>query len=160
MSGDGGHSHSQQARCRTLLAVAARAGDRRRTTARAEGAVAAAAVAESAPGAPADWARLAQARAPQDFFDAAVRGRRWRGAPTAVLSDLVARGLGREGRVRRGAGRGGIGRLHARRADDAGHRQRLGRRGRPAPGRRRPAAHQVGTRADRPPPQPAAQTRG
>jgi SpoVK/Ycf46/Vps4 family AAA+-type ATPase len=28
----------------------------------------------------------------QEFFDAAVRGRRWRGAPTAVLTDLVAQG--------------------------------------------------------------------
>ena len=65
--------------------------------ARAEGAALAAAVAESVPGAPSDW--VTQSREAgldvtgvQDFFDAAVRGRRWRGAPTTTLDALVAAG--------------------------------------------------------------------
>ncbi|WP_433162156.1 AAA family ATPase [Kribbella sp. CA-247076] len=89
MSGEGGTSLQQA--LTDLLAVAARAGvpdDR----ARAEGLSLAAALAESAPGAPADWAKATPGATTQDFFDAAVRGRRWRGAPTAVLTELVTAG--------------------------------------------------------------------
>jgi len=74
-----------------LLAVAARAGVSE-DVARAEALSLAAALAESAPGAPADWATVTPGAGTQDFFNAAVRGRRWRGAPTAVLTDLVAQG--------------------------------------------------------------------
>ena len=59
-------------------------------TARAEGGALAAAVAESAPGAAASWAQAVGGATTQDFFDAATRGRRWRAAPTATLSSLVA----------------------------------------------------------------------
>ncbi|HEY7721891.1 MAG TPA: AAA family ATPase [Pedococcus sp.] len=52
----------------------------------------AAAVAESAPRAAADWALASPGATTRDFFDAASRGRRWRGAPTATLSSLVAQG--------------------------------------------------------------------
>jgi hypothetical protein len=89
MSGEGGKSLQQA--LSELLAVATRAGvpdDR----ARAEALSLAAALAESAPGAPADWGKVTPGATTQDFFDAAVRGRRWRGAPTAVLSELVAQG--------------------------------------------------------------------
>jgi len=61
-------------------------------TARSEGSVLAAAVAESAPGAAADWAQAVGGGTTQDFFDAATRGRRWRAAPTATLGALVAQG--------------------------------------------------------------------
>ncbi|TDU91038.1 ATPase family protein associated with various cellular activities (AAA) [Kribbella voronezhensis] len=74
-----------------LLAVAARAGVQEES-ARAEGLSLAAALAESAPGAAVDWAAVSPGTDTQDFFDAAVRGRRWRGAPTAVLTDLIAQG--------------------------------------------------------------------
>ncbi|MEV8374653.1 AAA family ATPase [Kribbella sp. NPDC056861] len=74
-----------------LLTVAARAGVAE-NVARAEALSLAAALAESAPGAPADWAAVTPGAGTQDFFDSAVRGRRWRGAPTAVLTDLVAQG--------------------------------------------------------------------
>jgi hypothetical protein len=74
-----------------LLSVAVRAGVPEEA-ARAEGLSLAAALAESAPGAPADWAAVTPGSGTQDFFDAAVRGRRWRGAPTAVLTDLIAQG--------------------------------------------------------------------
>jgi hypothetical protein len=57
-----------------------------------EGRALAAAVAESAPGAPADWSGAVGGGSTQDFFDAASRGRRWRGAPTSTLSGLVAQG--------------------------------------------------------------------
>jgi Cdc6-like AAA superfamily ATPase len=90
MSGEGGSKSLQQA-VSALLAVAARAGVPE-GTARAEALSLAAALAESAPGAPADWAKVTPGSTTQDFFDAAVRGRRWRGAPTAVLSELVAQG--------------------------------------------------------------------
>ncbi len=60
-------------------------------TARGEGSALAAAVAESAPGAAASWF-AAVGGTTQDFFDAATRGRRWRAAPTATLSSLVAQG--------------------------------------------------------------------
>jgi AAA+ superfamily predicted ATPase len=87
MSGEGGLQEALSA----LLTVAARAGvaeDRART----EALSLAAALAESAPGAPADWAKAVPGATTQDFFDAAVRGRRWRGAPTAVLTELVTTG--------------------------------------------------------------------
>ena len=58
---------------------------------RAEGAALAAAVAESATGAAAAWTAVVGGST-QDFFDAASRARRWRGAPTAQLSELVATG--------------------------------------------------------------------
>jgi hypothetical protein len=74
-----------------LLSVAARAGVPEEA-ARVEGLSLAAALAESAPGAAADWAAVTPGSGTQDFFDAAVRGRRWRGAPTAVLTDLIAQG--------------------------------------------------------------------
>jgi len=61
-------------------------------TARSEGAALAAAVAESAPGAAVSWANAVGGGSTQDFFDAASRGRRWRAAPTATLSSLVAQG--------------------------------------------------------------------
>jgi Holliday junction resolvasome RuvABC ATP-dependent DNA helicase subunit len=74
-----------------LAAVAASAGIQAET-ARGEGSALAAAVAESAPGAAADWAAAVGGGSTQDFFDAATRGRRWRAAPTASLSALVAQG--------------------------------------------------------------------
>jgi hypothetical protein len=89
MSGMGGTS--LQSALSALLAVAARAGVSE-DVARAEALSLAAALAESAPGAPADWAAVTPGAGTQDFFDSAVRGRRWRGAPTAVLTDLVAQG--------------------------------------------------------------------
>ena len=61
-------------------------------TARAEGVALAAAVAESAPGADVSWAAAVGGGTTQDFFDAASRGRRWRAAPTAALTGLVAQG--------------------------------------------------------------------
>jgi AAA+ superfamily predicted ATPase len=88
MSGEG---KSLQQALSELLAVATRAGVAEQQ-ARAEALSLAAALAESAPGAPADWAKASPGATTQDFFDAAVRGRRWRGAPTAVLSELVAQG--------------------------------------------------------------------
>ncbi|MFC0628883.1 AAA family ATPase [Kribbella deserti] len=74
-----------------LLAVATRAGVPAEN-ARAEGLSLAAALAESAPRASADWMAVTPGATVQDFFDAAVRGRRWRGSPTAVLTELVAQG--------------------------------------------------------------------
>src|SRR5947209_7342434 len=59
--------------------------------ARAEGAAFAAALAESAPGAAKEWA-AELGLSVQAFFDAAVRARRWRQAPTAQLAGLVAAG--------------------------------------------------------------------
>jgi len=64
-------------------------------TARAEGVDLAAAVAESAPGADVSWAAAVGGGTTQDFFDAASRGRRWRAAPTATLTGLVAQGSSR-----------------------------------------------------------------
>ena len=61
-------------------------------SARAEAFSLAAAVAESAPGAPSDWAQAVGQATTQDFFDAASRGRRWRESPTASLGSLVAQG--------------------------------------------------------------------
>jgi hypothetical protein len=77
---------------------------------RAEGAAFAAAIAESAPRAHVDWAaQVGDVAAPwsaerpserpsgpglttRDFFDAAGRGRRWRGSPTRLLTELAATG--------------------------------------------------------------------
>ncbi|MEV5964741.1 AAA family ATPase [Kribbella sp. NPDC051952] len=89
MSGAGGTSLQQA--LSELLVVAARAGvaeDKART----EALSLAAALAESAPGASADWGKAFEGATTQDFFDAAVRGRRWRGSPTALLSELIADG--------------------------------------------------------------------
>ncbi len=79
-----------------LTDVAARAG-LATDEAREEGARLAAALAESAPGAATDWARATghpESAAPGTvaFFDAASRGRRWRSAPTRLLTELVAVG--------------------------------------------------------------------
>jgi adenylate kinase family enzyme len=69
--------------------------------ARAEALAFAAAIAESAPRAAADWVHSAgMPDASLDagnraFFDAATLGRRWRQAPTALLSRLVAEGSSR-----------------------------------------------------------------
>jgi Holliday junction resolvasome RuvABC ATP-dependent DNA helicase subunit len=57
--------------------------------ARAEGAALAAAVAESAPRAAQDWAEQLGSTV-QGFFEAASSARRWRDAPTALLSGLAA----------------------------------------------------------------------
>jgi Cdc6-like AAA superfamily ATPase len=89
MSSAGGTS--LQEALTALLTVATRAGVAE-DVARTEALSLAAALAESAPGAPADWAAVTPGAGTQDFFDSAVRGRRWRGAPTAVLTDLVAQG--------------------------------------------------------------------
>ena len=60
---------------------------------RAEGAAFAAAIAESAPRAAQDWAAaIGGGAGVQDFFDAAVRARRWRAAPTTTLVTLVEAG--------------------------------------------------------------------
>jgi adenylate kinase family enzyme len=75
----------------TLVGVADSA-EVRPETARDEGSALAAAVAESAPGAAADWGKAVGGGTTQDFFDAATRGRRWRAAPTATLGALVAQG--------------------------------------------------------------------
>src|SRR5690606_21110298 len=76
------------------LAATATAAGASAAAARAEGERLAAAVAESSPGAPADW--LAATTRPtsglQPFFDAAVSARRWRNAPTDLLDQLVTAG--------------------------------------------------------------------
>ncbi|HEY5249714.1 MAG TPA: AAA family ATPase, partial [Dermatophilaceae bacterium] len=74
------------------LAAVARSAGVQAEAARDEGSALAAAVAESAPGAAADWATAVGGGTNQDFFDAAGRGRRWRAAPTATLGALVAQG--------------------------------------------------------------------
>ena len=82
--------------------------------ARDEGLRVAAALAESVPGAAADWARVADpgltelGRINEAFFDAASRGRRWRGAPTDLLEALVVSRHTLAGRVRRGADGGRV----------------------------------------------------
>ena len=66
------------------------------SAARDEGLRVAAALAEAVPGAATAWAEVAHPgltdlhRVHQLFFDAASRGRRWRGAPTDLLETLVA----------------------------------------------------------------------
>lgn len=77
------------------LATAATAAGVSAPAARAEGERLAAAVAESSPGAPADW--LAATARPastgfQPFFDAAVTARRWRSSSTDLLAGLVTTG--------------------------------------------------------------------
>jgi Holliday junction resolvasome RuvABC ATP-dependent DNA helicase subunit len=68
--------------------------------ARREGAVVAAALAESVPGAPQSWA--AQIGGTVDgFFDAATQGRRWRAAPPPTLVALVGAGSSHAGTVAR-----------------------------------------------------------
>ncbi|MFD2796671.1 AAA family ATPase [Promicromonospora vindobonensis] len=77
------------------LAAAGSAAGVNGPAARTEGERLAAAVAESSPGAPADWiaatARPASGSL-QPFFDAAVSARRWRSAPTDLLDALVTNG--------------------------------------------------------------------
>ena len=75
----------------TLVGVAESAGVQP-DTARGEGSALAAAVAESAPRAAADWSKAVGGGTTQDFFDAATRGRRWRAAPTTTLGALVSQG--------------------------------------------------------------------
>ncbi len=58
--------------------------------ARREGADFAAAIAESAPRAAPDWTAAVGGGTTRDFFDAATRARRWRGAPTVSLAGLAA----------------------------------------------------------------------
>jgi hypothetical protein len=60
--------------------------------ARGEGADFAAAIAESAPRAAADWTAAMGGGRTQDFFDAATRARRWRASPTVLLTRLAADG--------------------------------------------------------------------
>ncbi|HET8594188.1 MAG TPA: AAA family ATPase [Intrasporangium sp.] len=66
--------------------------------ARDEGLRVAAALAESAPGAPSEWIEAARPGTTElreinsAFFDAAVRGRRWRAYPTTLLTELAAAG--------------------------------------------------------------------
>ncbi|MFI6423541.1 AAA family ATPase [Promicromonospora sp. NPDC050880] len=77
------------------LAAAGSAAGLGGSAARAEGERLAAAVAESSPGAPADWLTATARPAAgglQPFFDAAVSARRWRSAPTDLLAGLVAGG--------------------------------------------------------------------
>jgi len=73
-----------------LAAVAAEAGVEPEA-ARAEGAALAAAIAESAAGAAQEWAGLLSSTV-NGFFDAASSARRWRAAPTAILTGLVEAG--------------------------------------------------------------------
>jgi hypothetical protein len=72
------------------LAAVAEAASLDPKLARTEGAALAAAVAESVPGAGQAWAAELGTTL-QGFFEAASAGRRWRNAPTTVLSALVAR---------------------------------------------------------------------
>ena len=58
-------------------------------TAIGEGEALAAAVAESAEQAYVDWGEQTGHADPQEFFDAAHRGRRWRASPTVLLGQLV-----------------------------------------------------------------------
>src|SRR5699024_5537545 len=61
--------------------------------ARAEGESLAATIAEPARGAYLGWAeQVGGGRGSEDFFAAAQRGRKWRAAPTALLSELVVTG--------------------------------------------------------------------
>ena len=61
--------------------------------ARAEAEALAATIAEPARGAYLDWGtQLGGGRSSEDFFAAAQRGRRWRSAPTTLLSELVVTG--------------------------------------------------------------------
>jgi adenylate kinase family enzyme len=75
----------------SLRAAATAAGVDARAAAR-EGEALAAAVAESASQAYADWGQQTGHTEAQAFFDAAHRGRRWRAAPTVLLNQLVMDG--------------------------------------------------------------------
>ena len=70
------------------LAVPAAAAHLDQDAVRREGAAFAAAIAESAPGAPKDWADQLGLTVVA-FFDAAISARRWRASPTAMLTALV-----------------------------------------------------------------------
>ena len=77
-----------------LVAIATAAG-LDGAAARAEGFALAAAVAESAPRAAQDWAAAHSPSSDANavntaFFEAASRGRKWRQAPTALVSELAA----------------------------------------------------------------------
>ena len=92
-----------------LVAVAVRAG-LAPEAARAEALNFAAAIAESAPNAALDWAPAAGleaadlAAANTAFFEAASGGRKWRQAPTALLSDLLATAPGEAAAYAQGLG--------------------------------------------------------
>ena len=120
--------------------------------AREEALALAAAVAESAPRAAADWGAAAGGATAQDFFDAASRGRRWREAPTATLSALAAQRSPHTRAYAEALAEVAVGRLRARRADHARHRQRVRRGGRAAvrraPCRRRRGGAGRGPRRD------------
>ncbi|MEV0952251.1 AAA family ATPase [Promicromonospora sp. NPDC050249] len=78
------------------LAATATAAGLSAAAARTEAERLAAAVAESSPGAPADWLKATSSRTTasgslQPFFDAAVSARRWRSAPTDLLTELITR---------------------------------------------------------------------
>lgn len=91
MSGTGGAPPQSLAEALDELAEAGRTAGLDGAAARAEGAALAAAVAESAPRAAQDWATQVGSTV-QGFFDAASSARRWREAPTALLSGLVVAG--------------------------------------------------------------------
>jgi SpoVK/Ycf46/Vps4 family AAA+-type ATPase len=94
---------SALARSLTELTAIATAAGRAPERARDEGLRVAAALSESVPGAPAEWAQVALpgsaelASVNTAFFDAASRGRRWREHPTDLLTELVAAGDSRAG---------------------------------------------------------------
>jgi hypothetical protein len=74
------------------LVAAGRAAGLTEAACREEGELLAAAVAESSPGAPAQWSQTfgRNGQATEAFFEAASAGRRWRTAPTDHLAALVA----------------------------------------------------------------------
>jgi hypothetical protein len=78
------------------VAATATAANLSPTAARTEAERLAAAVAESSPGAPTDWlkatSRPTTSGSLQPFFDAAVSARRWRSAPTDLLTELITSG--------------------------------------------------------------------
>ncbi len=107
------------------------------------------------PGPPLTGAAAVGEGGTQDFFDAASRGRRWRGSPTAILSSPGCPGLAAGAGVREAPRPGRLGRLPAGRADHARHRQRVRRRRGPARGRRRPPRPPGTDHTPRPAPQPS-----
>jgi|GEM_PF-139375 len=77
----------------TGLEQAAAAAGLDAATARSEGEALAATIAEPARGAHLEWSeQLGGTRTAEDFFAAAGRGRKWRAAPTTLLSELVVNG--------------------------------------------------------------------
>ncbi len=74
------------------LAATGRAAGLTEPACREEGELLAAAVAESSPGAPAQWSATfgRDGQATEAFFEAASAGRRWRTGPTDLLATLVA----------------------------------------------------------------------